>query len=180
MEFLVVSKQHFLHALVLHRIGEQGLAQLVQRHIGNPRHPLCRADIPLGAGGGLEHEGIRQNRRRHHARQSRRGHQAPILEHAGDDGIGGANRLVAHINGIVGLHIRQPVVIDDLQDFRLVKAQHGLGRLVMVNQHHPFSPGPQQMIPGQNAHYFFLRVQNRVAGVAVFEHHLADIVHPVV
>ena len=36
------------------------------------------------------------------------------------------------------------------------------------------------MIPGQNTHDFFLGVQNGVAGMPVFQHHLADIVHPVV
>ena len=50
----------------------------------------------------------------------------------------------------------------------------------MVNQHHPLTPGAQQMIPGQNAHDFFLAVQNGIAGMAVFQHYLPDVVHPVV
>ena len=114
MEFLVVRKEHFLHAFVIHRPGEKHFAKFIQRYVGNPGHPLRRADIPLGAGGGFEHQGIGQNGCRHHPRQSCRGHEPPILEHAGNDGIGGAYGLVAHINGVIGLHIRQPVVIDDL------------------------------------------------------------------
>ena len=50
----------------------------------------------------------------------------------------------------------------------------------MVNQHHPLTPGAEQMIPGQNADHFFLAVQNGIAGMAVLEHYLPDIVHPVV
>ena len=50
----------------------------------------------------------------------------------------------------------------------------------MVHQHHPFPSGAQQMIAGQNAHYLFMLVQNGIAGMAIFQHHFPDIVHPVV
>ena len=50
----------------------------------------------------------------------------------------------------------------------------------MVNQNHLLAPGAEQMIPGQNANDLFIAVENRVAGVAIPEHHIPHGVHPVV
>ena len=49
----------------------------------------------------------------------------------------------------------------------------------MVNQHHPFAPGAEQVVPGQNAHDLLIFVQDGVAVLPVFEHQLLDLVHPV-
>ena len=67
-------------------------------------------------------------------------------------------------------------MVDDLQNLRLIQARNGLGPLVVVHQHHALAPGAQQVIPGQSAHDFFVLVQHRVAAVAAFQHHLADVV----
>ena len=179
-ELLVIGKQQIFGGSALHGSGEHLPSQLLQRNIGDPRHALGGADVPFGAGGGLEHDGIGQNRRRHHAGHIGRGHQTPVLEHGRDDGIGRANRLVANVNGASGLDVRKAVVIDDLQNFRLLQTGNGLGSLVVVDQHHPLAPGAQQMIPGQHAHHLVIAVQNGVAGMAVLQNRLLHIVHPVV
>ena len=100
----------------------------------------------------------------------------PPPSDTGDDGGGAAHGLVAHPDGLAGLDIRQAVVVDDLQNLRLIQAGNGLGPLVVVHQHHALAPGTQQVIPGQGAHDFFVLVQHRVAAVAAFQHHLADVV----
>ena len=71
------------------------------------------------------------------------------------------------------------MVVDDLQDLRLLQAGHGLGCLVVVHQHHLFPLGAQQVIPGQHAHCPILVIQDRVAGVAIFQYRFLNIVHPV-
>ena len=50
----------------------------------------------------------------------------------------------------------------------------------MVNQNHLLAPGAEQMIPGQNAYDLFVGIQDGVAGVTVFQHHIPHGVHPVV
>ena len=99
-----------------------------------------------------------------------------LLIHAGDDGGGAAHGLVADPDGLAGLDIRQAVVVDNLQNVRLIQAGNGLGPLVVVHQHHALAPGTQQVIPGQGAYDFFILVQHRVAAVAALQHHLADVV----
>ena len=50
----------------------------------------------------------------------------------------------------------------------------------MIHQHHPFSAGTQQVIPCQHAGDLFVFIQNGIAGVAVFEHLLPHLVHPII
>ena len=49
-----------------------------------------------------------------------------LLIHSGDDGIGAAHRLIADPDGLGGLDIRQTVVVDDLQNLRLIQTLYGL------------------------------------------------------
>ena len=102
-----------------------------------------------------------------------------LLIHSGDDGIGAAHRLVADPDGLGGLDIRQTVVVDDLQNLRLVQARYGLGLLVVVHQDHLLAAGPQQMVAGQGAHHPLLLIQNGIGPEAAFQHgvlHVVDIV----
>ena len=179
VEFLKVGEEHLLCGLAAYGGGEDGLAQLLQRNIGNTGHTLGGADIPGGAGGRFEHNGIGQNGGGHHTCHGGRGHQATVLEHTGDDGIGGANRLIADINGIGGLDIRQAVMVDDLQNLCLFQTGHGLGGFVMVHQNHPLSAGAQQVIPAEDANHMLVFIQNGVAGEAVLQHDIPHIIHPV-
>ena len=135
--------------------------------------------VPLRAGGGLEHNGIGKNGRGHHTGHALGGHEPPVLIHTGNDGIGGAHRLVADVDGVGGLNVRQPVVVDDLQDLRLLQAGHGLGGFVVVHQHHPLPAGPQQMIPAEKAYDLLVPIQNGIAGFPVLQHGFLHIVHPV-
>lgn len=105
------------------------------------------------------------------------GHDAVFLIHFGDDGIGAAHRLVADPDGLSGLDIRQTVVVDDLQNLRLIQTLHGLRPLIVVHQHHTLAPGAQQVIPGQGANDLFVLVQHRVAAIAALQHHLPYVVN---
>ena len=177
VELLEVAAQQLLGGLAVHRAGgEQFTAQIVQRYAGHAGQTLGHGDIPLGAGGGLEHDRIRQDGRRHQARHMGRGHDAVLLIHGGDNGVGAAHRLVADVDGLAGLDIRQTVVIHDGQDLRLLDARHSLGQLVMIHQHHLLASWPQQMVTGQGADHLLLLIQHGIAAVAALQHHLADVV----
>ena len=71
------------------------------------------------------------------------------------------------------------MVVDDLQNLRLVQARYGLGLLVVVHQDHLLAAGPQQMVAGQGAHHPLLLIQNGIGPEAAFQHgvlHVVDIV----
>ena len=57
--------------------------------------------------------------RGHQSRHLGGGHQALVLIHPRHDGGGAAHGLVPDSDGILGLDVRQPVVVDDLQNLRL-------------------------------------------------------------
>ena len=179
MEILVVGEEQILCAAVFQRSGEDLLAQLIQRDVGDSGHALGSTDVPDGTGGGLEHNRIGDDGGGHHAGHLLAGHQTSVLEHGGDDGIGRADRLIADINGVVGLDICQTVVVDDLQDLCLLQTGNGLGGFVVVHQYDPLSSGTQQMVTGQNAHYFFLVVQNGIAMLSELQNLLLDLVQTV-
>ena len=180
VELLEIRGDHLLHGLIGADGGEKFLAQIVQIDIGDAGQTLGHGNIPLGAGGGLEHYRVGQDGRGHEAGHGAGGNDAVLLIHGGDDGVGAAHRLIAHINGLAGLDICQTVVVDDLQYLRLIQARHGLGDLVMIHQHHLLAAGAQQVVAGQGAHDVFVFVQHGVAAVAALEHHLADVVYVVV
>ena len=100
-----------------------------------------------------------------------------LLIHGGDDGVGAAHRLVAHGDGLLGLDIRQAVMVNDLQDLHLFQAGDGLGGFVVIHQNHPLSPGPQQVEAGQGAHNLLVFVQHRVAAVAAVQQGLFHVVY---
>ena len=125
-------------------------------------------------GGGLEEDGVGEDARRHEPRQLLAGHDAPLLEHGGDDGGAGAHGLGAHVDGVHGLHVRQAVMVDDGQNLGLVEAVHALGGLAVVHQDHLLPVGPEQVVPGQGPHHVLLAVQHRVAPIAALQGGLAD------
>ena len=92
-----------------------------------------------------------------------------LLIHSGDDGIGAAHRLIADPDGLGGLDIRQTVVVDDLQNLRLIQTRDGLGSLVVIHQNHLLAPGAQQMEAGQGAHHLLVFVQNGIAAEAALQ-----------
>ena len=69
------------------------------------------------------------------------------------------------------------MVVDDLQNLRLIQTLYGLRPLIVVHQHHTLAPGAQQVIPGQGADDLFVLVQHRVAAVAALQHHLPHVVN---
>ena len=71
-------------------------------------------------------------------------------------------------------------MIDDLQNFRLIEAGHGLGRLVVIDEHDTLSFWADQMVAGERADDAVVFIQNGIAAVAAFQHTLADVVDKVV
>ena len=160
VELLVVGVQQLLGSLVAGGGGEDGLAQLVNGLVGDSCHTLCHDLVTLGAGGGLEHDGIGQDGGSHQACHAGGGQQPTLLEHTGDDGIGGTHGLVADVDGVVGLDISQTVVVDDGHDLSLSQAGNGLGGLVVVDQNNALAAGTQQVVTGDDANNLLLLVQD--------------------
>ena len=71
-------------------------------------------------------------------------------------------------------------MIDDLQNFRLIEAGHGLGRLVVIDEHDTLALRADQMVTGERADDAVVFIQNGIAAVAAFQHTLADVVDKVV
>ena len=103
-----------------------------------------------------------------------------LLIHGGDNGVGAAYRLIAHGNGLLGLDIRQAVMVDNLQNLHLLQTGDRLGGLIVIHQHHPLPPGTQQMEAGQGAYHLFILIQHRVAAVTAAEKSLLHIVYVIV
>mgnify|MGYP006987704411 CR=1 FL=1 len=99
-----------------------------------------------------------------------------LLIHSGDDGIGAAHRLVADPDGLGGLDIRQTVVVDDLQNLRLMPEPCTACARSLWSTAHTLAPGAQQVIPGQGTDDLLVLVQHRVAAVAALQHHFPHIV----
>ena len=180
VEFLAIPGQQLHTGLAADGGGEDQLAQCFQGNIGDPGHPLGSLDIPVGAGGGLEHDRIRQNGSCHEARHIGSGDQTPLPEHVGNDGIGGAYRLVAQVNGVGGFNIGDPVMVNDGQNLRFIQTGHRLSRLIVVHQHHTLAPGAQQMIPVHHTHNLVFFIQNGVAGFLMLQHFFLGKFHPVI
>ena len=70
-------------------------------------------------------------------------------------------------------------MVDDFQNLGFFKAGHRLGNFIVVNQHHPFPAGTQQMITGEHAHNLLGFVQDGVTVLPVFQHLLPHLIHPV-
>ena len=68
------------------------------------------------------------------------------------------------------------MVVDDLDDLRLIEARDGLRRLIVVDQHDALAARLDEVIPRERADNLVVFVQNRVAAVAAFEYDLAHVV----
>ena len=177
VELLVVGVEELLGALAVRAAGGiELLAYLVERDAGYTREALRHGYVPLGAGGGLEHDRVGEYGPGHQPGYPGRGDHAALLVHAGEDGVGAAHGLIAHPDGLCGLDIRQTVVVYYLQNLHLVQAGDGLGGLVVVHQHHLLAAGAQKVEAGDGAHDLVVFVQDGVAAVAALEHYLAHVV----
>ena len=181
MELLIVGAQHGLHRLFITAgSGENILAQFFQRNLGNASHALRHIPVPLSAGRRFEHNGIRHDGRRQQTRHLGGRHQTFFLVHGGDNGSRAAHSLVAHINGVVGLNIRQSVMVHDLQDLRLLQTQNRLSLLIVVHQNDTLTAGPQQMIAGQHTHHTLLLVQDGIGAETALQHGILHIVNVII
>ena len=99
-----------------------------------------------------------------------------LLIHGGYDGVRAADRLVPDGDGLPGLDIGEPVVVDYLKYLDLIQPVHGLRGLVVIHEHDALALRAQQMEARQRAHNAVVLVQNRIAAVAAFQHQLAHVV----
>ena len=81
--------------------------------------------------------------------------------------------------GLPGLDIREAVMVDDLQDLRLLEAGHGLRDLVVIDQNDALSARLDEVIPGKRAHDLLVLVEDRIAAVTAFQDDLLHVVHKV-
>ena len=98
---------------------------------------LCGRAVPRRAGWRTEHQSVRENCREHESRDFLRRCQVLLLHDRIDNGIRTADRLVPEVGRAAGLQIADSVVIDDLENVRLLHAVHGLRELVVVHQNDP-------------------------------------------
>ena len=70
-------------------------------------------------------------------------------------------------------------MVDDLDDFGLLKPRHGLADLVVVDKHDALAVGPQQVIARERAHNDVVFVEYGIAAVARLERGLLDVVEVV-
>ena len=177
VELLVVGLEQLLRALAVgHAGGEQLLPQLLQRDLREAGEALGHGDIPLGAGGGLEHDRVGEDGPGHQPRDLGRRHDAVLLVHGGDDGIGAADGFVADADGLPGLDIGQPVVVDDLEDLHLLQPGDGLGGLVVVDQDDLLAPRFEQVEAGDGAHHLLVLIEHGIAAETALEHDLLRVV----
>ena len=106
----------------------------------------------------------------------RDGH-AVFIVHLGDDGGGAAHRLVAEVHRAAGLQTADAVVVDDLQNFGLVEAFHGLGGLVVVHQNDATFLQIDDVPAADHAAVFAVLVQDGEIAVAHLGHHTGNIGH---
>ena len=102
-----------------------------------------------------------------------------LLIHGGDDGVGTADRLVSDDDGLFGLNIGKAVVVDDLGYLHLFQSAHGLGCLVVVNQHDALSLRAKQMEARERTDDLVVLVYYGVASVTAGEQNLLDVVNVV-
>ena len=106
VEFLVVGEEDLFGGLLFHRGGENFSAQILQRNSGQTGHTLGGPNVPLGAGGGLEHNRVRQNGGGHHAGHVGAGQQAPLLEH-GRHKCGSKKKIILASGGKENANVRR-------------------------------------------------------------------------
>ena len=135
VEVLEIAEKKRLGGLIVHRRGEDRLPELIERNVRDARHALCHAVVALCGRRGFEHDGIGDNCSCHQSRQPVRRKQAALLIHGRDDRRGGAHGLIAEVDGRTCLDIGQPVVVDDLQNVRLLEPRHGLRHFIVIDEH---------------------------------------------
>src|SRR5699024_3930556 len=79
------------------------------------------------------------------------------------------------IHRAAGFQVADAVVVDDLQNIRLLQSVHGLGALVVVHQDHLFAVQVQQVTAADHAAVFAVFVQDGEIPVTDAGHDLAGI-----
>ena len=178
-EHLKVLQEHFLGGLAVQPLSclEHLVGKLLNVHPGDLCQPFGGVYIHGGAGGAAEGKRVGQDG----AQQQTGGLLGDLhpvfIVHLGDDGGGTAHRLVAEIHRSAGLQTADAVMVDDLQDLRLFKTLHCLGRLVVVHQNDPALAEVDDVPAADHTAVFALFVQNGEIAVAHLCHDPGHIRH---
>ena len=166
MEFLEIPGDQLLQVRMgTVGVGEKRPSKFFDRHTADPRHSFCQGNIPFGAGRGFEHHGIGKDRTGHQSCHFGGRKYAMLNVHVSNDGVGAANRFIAHADGLQGLDIRETVVVDDFEDFCFIQSRNSLRNFVVVHQNHFFALWTHQMVTGKHPDHFVILIQNRIIGI---------------
>ncbi len=132
--------------------------------------------VVRGAGGTLEHDRVGNDGGSHQPCQLGGRHQAVLLEHLGDDGGGGTDRLVPHKDRIAGLNVREAVVVDDPDDLGLIQPGDCLAEFVVIHEDDLFPAGTDQVITGQGADHFVLVIQDGIGAETALKNRIPHVV----
>ena len=97
-----------------------------------------------------------------------------------DEGRGAADGLADKGNGVGGMKVPQPVVIDDFADIYLVGAVHRLGEFVMVDKDKPRCGGDEEAALGNNPLEGADAVEDDTSPLSPLCHALPDGLHRLV
>ena len=177
LELFVVRKiQRIQIVVVRRRDGENLLPEFFQRKTGDLCHALRHRAIHSRAGRGLKHDGVGHDGRGEQTREFFAWHNAALEKHARNDGAGTADRLVAHVDGRVRLHLREAVVVDDFEYLRLLQTGDRLMQLVVIHQNHALSLGAQQVKARERADHAIVFIENGITAKAGFQRRFPHVV----
>ena len=76
-----------------------------------------------------------------------------------------------------GLDISQAVVVNDLQQFRLLQTLYRLGALIMIHQNHALTAGTKQMIARQGTHNALVLIQDGICAETALQNSFPNIIN---
>ena len=100
-----------------------------------------------------------------------------LFIHAADDSSGAANRLVTEIHRPGSFQCTKTVMVDDLQNLRLLQTIHSLTALVVVHHNDLLAVHVQQITAADDTAIFAIGIQDGKIAVAHIGHDLAGVFH---
>ena len=124
-----------------------------------------------------EHQRIGQNGRQQQTRDLAAGRQALFAVHLVQNRGRAAHRNIAEIDRAGGLQTADAVMVDDLQNVRLLQTVHGLGALIVVNENDLLAVQVQQVTAADDAAVLAVLIQNREIAVTHAGHNLFGVLN---
>ena len=178
-EYLKVREEHIVRRAArqvgagfkhLLRIGGDLLARDPGQLFGNVL-------VKRRGGRRTEHQRVRQNSGKQQACNLGWDLYTVLFIHAADDSSGAANRLVAEIHRPGSFQCTKTVMVDDLQNLRLLQTIHSLTALVVVHHNDLLAVHVQQITAADDTAIFAIGIQDGKIAVAHIGHDLAGVFH---